>query len=155
MVVCYACSVLQSCLTLCDPMDCSRPGSPSMGFSRQEYWSGLPFPPLGDLPSPGIEPTSPVSPALRGGFFTTATWEGLILWLVKPKTGVKNVPKTKWLKKNSKAVHWPLFCLSPKTLVLCFQNSGDHAMFTCQDQPRRLLDECEAGYQQKELCNCR
>jgi len=39
----------------------------SMGFSRQEYWSGLPFPP-GDLPNPGIEPASPVSPA--GGFFT-------------------------------------------------------------------------------------
>ena len=33
--------------------------SPSMGFSRQEYWSGLPFPPLGDLPNPGIEPQSP------------------------------------------------------------------------------------------------
>ena len=48
----------------------------SMGFSRQEYWSGLPFPPPGDLPDPGIEPTSPSSPALAGGFFTTsATWE--------------------------------------------------------------------------------
>ena len=37
----------------------------SMGFSRQEYWSGLPFPPPGDLPDPGIEPRSPVSPALQ------------------------------------------------------------------------------------------
>ena len=35
---------LQSCLTLCDPMDSSPPGSPSLGFSRQEHWSGLPFP---------------------------------------------------------------------------------------------------------------
>ena len=43
----------------------------SMGFSRQEYWSGLPFPPLGNLPNPGIEPTSPTSPALTGRFFTT------------------------------------------------------------------------------------
>ena len=43
----------------------------SMGFSRQEYWSGLPFPAPGDLPNPGIEPTSPVSPALAGRFFTT------------------------------------------------------------------------------------
>ena len=43
----------------------------SMGFSRQEYWSGVPFPPAGDLPNPGIEPASPVSPALAGGFFTT------------------------------------------------------------------------------------
>ena len=35
---------LQSCPTLCDPMDCNTPGSPSLGFSRQEHWSGLPFP---------------------------------------------------------------------------------------------------------------
>ena len=42
----------------------------SMGFSRQKYWSGLPFPPPRDLPNPGIKPTSPVSPALAGGFFT-------------------------------------------------------------------------------------
>ena len=41
----------------------------SMGFSRKEYWSGLPFPSPGDLPNPGTEPTSPVSPALVGGFF--------------------------------------------------------------------------------------
>ena len=44
-----------------------------MGFSRQEYWSELPFPPLGDLPDSGIEPTSLTSPALAGGFFTTST----------------------------------------------------------------------------------
>ena len=43
----------------------------SMGFPRQENWSGLPFPPPGDLPDPGMEPVSPVSPALAGGFFTT------------------------------------------------------------------------------------
>jgi len=43
----------------------------SMEFSRQEYWSGLPFPPQGDLPDPGIEAVLPVSPALAGGFFTT------------------------------------------------------------------------------------
>ena len=42
-----------------------------MGFSRQEYWSGLPFPPPGDLPEPGIEPTSPVSPVLGDRFLTT------------------------------------------------------------------------------------
>ena len=43
----------------------------SMGFFRQEYWSGLPFPPPGDLPHPGSAPTSLVSPALEEGFFTT------------------------------------------------------------------------------------
>ena len=43
----------------------------SMGFSRPEYWSGLPFPPPGNLPDPGIKPRSPTAPALSGGFFTT------------------------------------------------------------------------------------
>ena len=47
----------------------------SMGFSRQEYWSGLPCPPVGDLPDPGMEPMSLASPALAGRLFTTsATW---------------------------------------------------------------------------------
>ena len=44
----------------------------SMGFSKQEYWSGLPCPPPGDLPDPGIEPASPAAPILAGGFFTQA-----------------------------------------------------------------------------------
>ena len=48
----------------------------SMGFSRQEYWGGLPCPPPGSLPYPGIEPMSLMSSALAGGFFTTSTtWE--------------------------------------------------------------------------------
>ena len=42
-----------------------------MGFLRQEYWSGLPFPPLGDLPNPGIKPESPESLALADRFFIT------------------------------------------------------------------------------------
>ena len=46
-----------------------------MGFFRQQYWSGLPCPPPGDLPDPGIEPGSLMSPALAGRFFTSsATW---------------------------------------------------------------------------------
>ena len=52
-------------VTLCDPMDCSPPGSSAKGFSRQESWSGSPCPPPGDLPDPGIKPGSPVSPALQ------------------------------------------------------------------------------------------
>ena len=48
----------------------------SMGFSRQEYWSGLPFPPPGDLPDPGTEPVSPACPVLASGYFATSTtWE--------------------------------------------------------------------------------
>ena len=50
---------VKSCLTLCDPVDCSPPGSSvhgMLGFSRQEYWSGLLCPPPGDLPNSGIKP---------------------------------------------------------------------------------------------------
>ena len=72
----YVHAKLLPCPTVCDPMDCSLPGPLSMGFSRQEYWSGLPFPPPGDLPNSEIDPMSLVSPALAGRFFTTsATWE--------------------------------------------------------------------------------
>ena len=56
--------VTQLCLTLCDPMDCVAHQAPlSMGFSRKEYWSGLPFPSPGDLPDPGIKPGSPAMQA--------------------------------------------------------------------------------------------
>ena len=51
----------------------------SMGFFRQEYWSGLPGAPPGDLPNSGIEPASLMSPALAGTFFTiSTTWEALL-----------------------------------------------------------------------------
>ena len=58
----------QLCPTLCHLWAVANHNSPSIGFSRQEYWSGLPFPPPGDLPYPGIEPESPMSPALTGRF---------------------------------------------------------------------------------------
>ena len=51
-------TVTQSCLTFCNPTDWSLPGSSSMEFSRQKYWTGLPFPSPGDLTDPGIEPRS-------------------------------------------------------------------------------------------------
>ena len=50
--------VTQLCLTLCNPMDCNQQASLSMVFSRQESWSGLPFPSPGDLNKPGIKPRS-------------------------------------------------------------------------------------------------
>ena len=54
------CLVTQSCPTLCNPMDCVAHQAPlSMGFFRQEYWSGLPYPSPGDLPNPGTKPRSP------------------------------------------------------------------------------------------------
>ena len=64
----HGCKALWSCPTLCNSVDCNPPGSSSscLGFSRQEYWSGLSFSPPGDLPNPGIEPVSLMSPALAG-----------------------------------------------------------------------------------------
>ena len=53
------------------PQTVARQAPLSMGLSRQEHWSGLPFPTPGDLPNPGIKPESLVSPALAGGFFST------------------------------------------------------------------------------------
>ena len=52
------CLITQLCPTLCDPMTATHQAPLSLGFSRQEYWSGLPCPPPGDLPNPGIEPRS-------------------------------------------------------------------------------------------------
>ena len=58
------------------PWTVARQAPLSMGFSRQEYCSGLPCPPPGDLPDPGIEPMSLMSPSLAGMLFTTGiTWE--------------------------------------------------------------------------------
>ena len=70
----------------------ARQASLSMGSSRQEYWSELPFPPPGDLPKPGMEPTSLMSPASVGMLFTpSATWEALSLskvWEVSEEQGI-------------------------------------------------------------------
>ena len=66
----------------------------SMGFPRQQYWSGLPFPSSGDLPDPGIEPTSPASPALAGRFFTT-----------EPNSAEKDIKAP----NNLKSLHVALF----------------------------------------------
>ena len=70
----------QSYPTLCGPMTAAHEALLSMGFSKEDCWSGLPCLPPGDLPDPGIEPMSLISPALVGRFFTTsATWEAQIL----------------------------------------------------------------------------
>ena len=80
---CLHAKSLQLCLTLCDPMNNSLPRSLSMEFPRHEYWSGLPCPP-GDLPNPGINPASFMSPLLAGSFFTTsASWEAPLYTICK------------------------------------------------------------------------
>ena len=65
---------LQSCPTLCDPMDYSQPGSSIHGFFRQEYWSGFSCPPPGDLPR-----DLPPSPELAGRFFTTSATAVIVI----------------------------------------------------------------------------
>ena len=65
MCVCSHSVVSDSCAT---PWTVAHQAPLSMGFSRQEYWRGMPFPPSAELPDPGIEPESP---ELTGGFFTT------------------------------------------------------------------------------------
>ena len=64
----HACSVVSDFVT---PWSEARQAPLSIGFPRQEYWSGLHFPPPGDLPIPGIEPASPAASALAGKFSTT------------------------------------------------------------------------------------
>ena len=75
----HTCLVIESCSSLCNTWTVAYQAPLSIEFSRQEYWSGLPFSPPGDLPNPGIKTMSFKSPALVGGFFTTsATREALV-----------------------------------------------------------------------------
>ena len=77
-ILCMHSESLQSWPTFWDPRTVAHQVPMSMGFSRQEYWSGLPCPLPGDLPNPGNGSASLMSPALAGGFFTTsANWEVL------------------------------------------------------------------------------
>ena len=68
----------------------------SMGFSRQEYWSGLTFPSPGDLPNPGIAPVSLVSPALVGRFFTTGATDNKTVSCAHSETKLVG----KWIEKQ-------------------------------------------------------
>ena len=91
---------------------------PSMGFCRQDYWSGLPRPLPGDLPDPGIEPASLMSLALADGFFTTsATWEAhmrLLLLLLLQLSRFSHVRLCAWTAAHqalpslgfSRQEHW-------------------------------------------------
>ena len=72
-----------------DPWTVAYQAPLSMECSRQEYWSGLPFPTPGDLPNLGIEPASLASPTLAGGFFTTSTAGKPILIAVVNKKNYK------------------------------------------------------------------
>jgi len=85
----------------------------SMGFSRQDYWSGLPFPSPGDLPYPGLEPTSLASPVLVGRFFTTST---------RQEAGKFKMLRCKsWRKKRKKSK----LCVSPGLESRVFSTFND------------------------------
>ena len=76
LIVNLCAKLIWLCPTLCNLWATAHQALLSMGFFRQEYWSGWPCPPPGDLPDLGIEPGYLMSPALAGGFFTTsAIWE--------------------------------------------------------------------------------
>ena len=86
-----------------------------MGFSRQEYWSGLPFPSSGDLPDPGIEPTSLLSHMLADRFFTTSTTCEMILINKRSSLGLV-VLVLGWFPVSHKGTHManlPDFSWSP------------------------------------------
>ena len=94
----HVCVLLaQSCLTLCNPWTIACKAPLSMGWSRQEYWSGFPCPPPGDLSNPGMEPVSLVSFALQADSLSTAPPEEsmlllLLLQMIKRQYGLL------WLK---------------------------------------------------------
>ena len=69
---CVQAKLLQACLIFVTPWTVAHQAPLSVGFSRQGFWSGLPFPSPGDLPHPGIKPASLTSPALADGFFTSS-----------------------------------------------------------------------------------
>ena len=102
LTVCVCAKSLQLCPALCNTMDFPRLLCLWV-FSRQEHWSELPFASPGDLPNPGMEPMSLMSPALAGGFLTTsATWEA----------HKSTIPRYKNKKQNHHQMytHWNASC---------------------------------------------
>ena len=111
------CEVAQSCPTLATPWTVAHQAPLSMGFSRQEYWSGLPFPSPGDLPNPGIEPGSR---ALQADALSSEP-PG------KPYNRVKIAYKQ--LKQNNNIVNQLCAVLSPSVMSNSFQPHGLYFKF--------------------------
>ena len=111
------CLVAQSCLILCNSMNCSLPGSScSWGFSRQEYWSGLPCPPPRHLPNPETEPRFPT---LQVDFLSYEPWGKPCMYLL----GSKLYPK--YYTQTHTHTHTPTIPNS----ALEFSNNIIHASF--------------------------
>ena len=107
----------------------------SMEFSRQEYWSGLPRSPPGDLPVPGIEPMSLMSPALAGGFFTTSTTWGAPDQITTSLT-MSSFLQIIWSKENFKLEFYYL-ALPRAEIFECGSNaaSSQRPYVQCLQQP--------------------
>ena len=115
-------------------MDIACQAPLSMGFSRQEYQSGLPFPFPGDLSDPGIKPTSLKYPALAGVFFTTsATWEAHQKELKK----IFN-KKTTFVKYHIAAFHNELLCI-----LLFIWNSQNTQLSKFWEMHQKLFQNSE------------
>ena len=116
-------SVAQSCPALRGPMNyIARQAPLSVGFSRQEYWSGLPFPPPGDLPDPGIEPRSPT---VAGRFFTTEPpWKPIFLYAFSKYYYQAGYPP--WSSRYCPCRIWDILCVtlseSSSVLLCCHIN---------------------------------
>ena len=112
------CLVTQSCLTPCDPMNCSQPGTSDHGFSREEYWSGLPCPPAGHLPNPGIEPKSRT---LRADSLSSEPPVLLKPPLHKKGNTVTDCLNIRFPFRKENVSFWKIhsFCLAPSDLSSC------------------------------------
>ena len=124
LLISYALRV-QPCSTLCDPTDpqtvaCQVPLS--MGFSRQEYWNGLPCPPPGDLPDPGIQPTSSAATALAGTSFITEP-PGLLIHCcesVIPQNKTKILEKREEFSSDKMPLAYKrVRCYNPLGMLIC------------------------------------
>ena len=110
----------------------------SVGFSRQEYWSGLPFPLTGDLPEPGIEPASLRSPILAGRFFTTSATQEVHypLYQVRKqrRLEMKELPGVMWLVQGGVRIPTPTGARGHAASHSLCGTSG-----TRREQPLQLL----------------
>ena len=110
-----------------------------MGFPRQAYWSGLPFPPPGDLPDPEIEPACLAFPALAGGFFTSTTWEAKVQSFCSTLVGQEKyspagqdlppVRRSLMALTGTSQELWPMgmmICGGPVTFLFGLSHSGLH-----------------------------
>ena len=111
---CMHAKSLQSYLVLCDLWTLACQASLSIGFSRQEYWNGLPCPSPGDLPDPGIEPVTFRSPALAGWFFTiSATWEAQCCQIALKAAATTIFISTVYESLFSEKIYYPTFGVIP------------------------------------------